>query len=324
MQEDITRPRRQQRPKAFGTYQLAWVGLAAFSLGYLCVAAAKPELLASVLPIERGSDQRLAGRAGGAGVDDQLTAMRGWMTDLRRDVAETKSAIARHEERLTAAEKALPLTTLSKTDAAAASADKLAARFANEPATQSAPPPATVVAKPAQTAKAVKTKEPPPRRSAGTQSEKKAAKGAKPQPETGFEETIAAAIKPDATPYNLRVLNSGQTSQITTGSVPASRIATPAFPPAQISRANSQPQAIEIGSAESLDALRNRWGEIRGRTPALRKLAPRYRISADGAGAPFRLLAGPFNEPGEAARACSQLKARGYSCAIGDYAGNAL
>ncbi len=324
MREDVTKARRQQPPKAFSTYQLAWVGLAAFSLGYLCVAAAKPELLASVLPIDRGTDQRLANRAGSPGVDDQLTAMHGWIKDLRQDVAETKSAIARHEERLAATEKVLPLAVQQKTDAATTSADKLAARFSNESAIPNGTPPVQAAAKPAQATKTAKSKEPTPRRSVAAPPDKKAAKGPKPQPEAGFEETIAAAIKPEANPYNLRVLNSGQTSQITTGSVPPSRTATPAFPPAQISRSNAQPQAIEIASAESLDALRNRWGEIRGRTPALRKLAPRYRITADGAGAPFRLLAGPFTEPGEAARACSQLKARGYSCALGYYTGTAL
>jgi hypothetical protein len=127
---------------------------------------------------------------------------------------------------------------------------------------------------------------------------------------------------------NLNVIN-GAASAIATGSVPAATArpapAPSSFGPAQVVLPPANPRAIEIGSGESLDSLRAKWGELTSRdTQTLGALSPRYRLSADGRAAPFTLLAGPFGNTAEANRACGALRAKGIACRVGAYAGNSL
>ena len=130
-----------------------------------------------------------------------------------------------------------------------------------------------------------------------------------------------------------KVLNAAvATSNITTGSVPQpATAAAPAagFGPAKVTAAApaaaTGPRAIVIGATDSLDSLRVRWGELTERNAEeLKALAPRYRLAADAKGAPFTLLAGPFESNADATRTCNALRAKGVACRVGDYTGSAF
>lgn len=140
--------------------------------------------------------------------------------------------------------------------------------------------------------------------------------------------TAAAAAGPNAPASgagnNVRVINP-QSAPITTGSVPETG-SIPGVPTTKAVQPAVLPRAIEIGSAESLDGLRSQWSEIAGRNgDVLGGTSARYRLSADGRPQPFTLLAGPFDTPADATRACNALKSKGVACRVGGaFAGNAF
>ena len=140
-----------------------------------------------------------------------------------------------------------------------------------------------------------------------------------------------AQAEPASLINGVRVLN-GATAPITTGSVPDAATTAPAAAtvgtmktavvPPPTPRVG--PRAVEIGSSESLEGLRAKWGDLAGRNPELGELAPRYRLTADGRQAPFTLLAGPFDTPDSATRTCDALRAKGVTCRVAAYTGNAF
>jgi hypothetical protein len=272
-------------------YLLTWVAVAAFGLGYIGVAATRPEVLGSILPLaEPGSEQGLAGRQAGD-LAEELIALRKWVHELQHDLAAARSTMQEQ-----AAHNAAIVQRL------AAAEERLGAlREVREPAAKAPPVKATRAQAPALPIQ---------------------------QPATTVAQAAQPA-EPASNTANVRILN-GAVAPIETGSVPEAKPvpAPPASTSITVTRpapAPVSPRAIEIGSADSLDSLKARWGEIAGRNAdVVGSLAPRYRLFSDGRAAPFTLLAGPFDKPEDAARTCNALRAKGVVCRVTPYGGNAL
>ncbi len=294
--------------QASNAYLLSWVAVAAGGLAYLGVAAARPDLLSIILPVlDQSAEQVIAGR-NGSDVADELATLRRWVHDLQHDVAATKSALNDQlqqsqamSQRLTIAEDRLsPVRDARSESSAKAALQRLQAR---PPA--KAEPPRAALPPSAQTA---------PQTPPQTQD---VAAVAQPQPAAG------PAVK---------VINAAPVSSIVTGSLPetpAVEAAPAGFGPAKVTPAPpapaGAPRGILIGSSESLEALRSRWGELSARNAGeLRELAPRYRLATDGRQAPFSLLAGPFGTNDDAQRTCANLRAKGVTCRVSDYSGSAF
>lgn len=274
-------------------YLLSWMAMAAFGIGYIGIASTRPDLLAGVLPLADQSTEQAYGGRNAADLADELITLRKWVNDLQHEMAATKSAVHVQAEqgralqqRLAAAEERLPPI--------------------REARAEPRPEPQAKTAVPARTARGA---------SAATAAIPSA------------PEAVETAEARPSLPSNVKVLNHTPASEITTGSVPAPAAPPPAHakapPPAP--PAAQAIRGIEIADADSLDGLRSRWQALSSQhAGALKQLEPRYRISANGAGNPFTLLAGPFPSPAEASKACAQLKASGVACKVSDYTGNGL
>ncbi len=289
MQVEASARRASQGRQASSLYLMTWVAVAAFGLGYIGVATTRPDLLGTILPLaEQQPDQANTARNSGD-LAEEMVVLRKWIHELQHELAATKSGV--YEQ--TANTSAI-LLRLS------AAEERLGAlREAREPGGKG------------PTAKV------PTRAQALVQ-----AAPAEPAQKTAQAQTWAPEVA--ATPLpNVRVVNPA-TAPITTGSVPDT--ITPGAPAAKAAPVTVSPRAIEIGSAESLDGLRTKWGEIASRNgDVLADAAPRYRLSADGRSAPFTLLAGPFETAADATRACNALRAKGVACRLGGaYGGNAF
>ena len=296
--------------QASNAYLMSWVAFAAFGLGYIGVAATRPDLLGAILPIaEPQQDQIMAGRTAGD-IADELATLRKWVNDLQHDLAAAKSSMHEQAAHTTAIVQRL-----------AAAEDRLGpireVRSEGRPTVQRLPirgqAPAPAATQPVAAAvQALPAGDPPQQRLV------------QPAPPTTPAEPAAFA-------NTMKVLNSAS-APIATGSVPDAAPATAALasPPASpmktavVTPPRSGPRAIEIGNSESLEGLRTKWGDLSGRNPELGDLAPRYRLTADGRQAPFTLLAGPFDTPDAAARTCDALKSKGVTCRVGAYTGNAF
>jgi hypothetical protein len=292
MGEEIRATKPRSRSKASTAYLYSWGVVAVCGMAYVGVAATRPDLIGSVLPLaDQTNDQTFAGRAV-ADVADELATLRKWVNDMQHELATTRSAMQEQAsqqaalvQRLSAAEERLPATREIRADG---TAKALAPRVSR----------AAQILQPAQQQQGV----------------------------------AAAAVRPPAEPAappaqvadvsNVRVINPVASSPITTGSVaqpPSGGAAAPKTPTV------GGPRGIEIAAADSLDGLRSKWGDLAGRnTDALGELAPRYRLATDGRQSPFTLVAGPFSTPADAARTCAQLKARGIVCRVSDFSGSAF
>lgn len=286
-------------------YLMSWVALAAFGLGYIGVAATRPDLLGAILPLaEPQPEQIIAGRSAGD-IADELATLRKWVHDLQHDLAAAKISLQDHAaqnttiaQRLAATEDRLATSRETRTDAAGRTTIQRPQNRAQAPA---APQPVVAAAPP------VLAGEPQQQR---------------------FTQLAAATAQTEPAVVNgVKVLN-GASAPIATGSVPDTAVPAPASamktavvapqPP------RAGPRAVEIGSSESLEGLRAKWGDLSGRNPELGDLAPRYRLTADGRQAPFTLLAGPFDTPDAATRTCDALRAKGVTCRVAPYTGNAF
>lgn len=297
MQVEASARRAAQGRQASSLYLISWVAVAAFGLGYIGVATTRPDLLGTILPLaDQQPDQASATRNAGD-LAEEMVVLRKWINELQHELAATKSGV--YEQ--TANTNAILLRL-------AAAEERLGAlREVREPTPKGA------VAK-------VLTRAQAPVQASPTPAEP-AQKTAQAQPQT---QSQAWAPEVAASPLsNVRVVNPA-TTPITTGSVPEA--ASPAAPAAKAPPPPVSPRAIEIGSAESLDGLRAKWGEIASRNAdVLADAAPRYRLAADGRAAPFTLLAGPFETPADATRACNALRAKGVACRVGGaFTGNAF
>jgi hypothetical protein len=85
------------------------------------------------------------------------------------------------------------------------------------------------------------------------------------------------------------------------------------------------PSAIDLGGFRTLASLRRAWSDTAGRNADLTKaLEPLARLRETDTGMEARLLAGPFADPTEAAKACLRLKAGGAPCAVTTYSGQPI
>lgn len=287
MQVEASARRAAPGRQASSLYLISWVAVAAFGLGYIGVATTRPDLLGTILPLaEQQPDQASATRNAGD-LAEEMVVLRKWINELQHELAATKSGVYEQTAntnaillRLTAAEERLG-----------------ALREVREPTPKGAV--AKVLTRAQAPAQAAPAPGEPAQKTAQTQT----------QTQTWAPEVAASSLP------NVRVVNPA-TTPITTGSVPEA--ASPAVPAAKAPPPPVSPRAIEIGSAESLDGLRAKWGEIASRNAdVLADAAPRYRLAADGRSAPFTLLAGPFETSADATRACNALRVKGVACRVG-------
>ena len=309
-------------------YLLSWIALAAFGVGYIGVAATRPDLLAGLIPLSDTGVEQLAGGRSAGDIADELAAMRKWINDLQHEMVATKSAVQnneRHQEalqqRMTAAEERLPPVREVGLEGAHRSA-AVAAR--QQPAKQ------VTAAKHVDT-RIAEAKAP----TAVGQSQDATATESEPT-----NSTIAPAVS--GALGGVKIINSSPASDVVTSSLspapapattPAiapsaaqSAAVTKPFSPPKVVAATETARGIEIAAAESLDGLRSQWSALSSRNAAaLQRLEPRYRIStANNSQTPFTLLAGPFANTTDAARACAQLRAGGVTCRVSDFGGNGL
>lgn len=71
---------------------------------------------------------------------------------------------------------------------------------------------------------------------------------------------------------------------------------------------------IDLGSDTSFGALRSRWDGLRRQYPELARLSPRVAARDRNGRVELRLIAGPFENAADAARACAGLLAKGTLC----------
>ncbi len=297
-----SRSHRASRPSS--AYLYSWITVATCGLAYVGVAATRPDLIAAVLPMAEPSIEQAFGSRAAADMADELATMRKWVHDMQHDLASTKSALqeqVQHNaallQRIAAAEDRLPPVREIRADAAA----KAALGRARSAAQPAVPAPAAAPAPQAQAPVALST--------------------------TQAATTQASATQAAVDGGGFKVINSQPaTTEITTGSVntaPAS-----AASPAPVPKTGAAPprqRGIEIGSADSLEGLRSRWGDISGRNgDVLAGAAPRYRIASDGRPSPFTLVAGPFGSTEDAIRTCGQLRQKGVTCRVSDFTGSAF
>ncbi len=295
MQVEAVAGRSGTGRSAANMYLTSWVAVAAFGLGYIGVAATRPDLLGAILPLaEPASDQTVAGRTSGD-LADEIASLRKWVHDLQHELAATKSTLQEQVAHSSAIVQRL----------AAAEERMGGVRDVRDPAVRT----------------------PAPR------IQGRALAPASPGADAAAKTAQATQLEPNSG-ANLKVINGGAV-QIATGSVPdvtasaagGTAATTPGFGPPRVAPATppTGPRAIEIGSGESLEALRSKWSELTGRNgDVLGDLSPRYRLAADGRSAPFTLLAGPFETPADATRTCNALRAKGLACRVGAYGGNAF
>lgn len=103
--------------------------------------------------------------------------------------------------------------------------------------------------------------------------------------------------------------------------------ATPAAPPPPAAAPvnGSGQAAIDLGGYRTLASLRRSWSDMTIRHGDLSKgLEPLARLRETDSGMEARLLAGPFADQTEAAKACLRLKAVGATCAVTTFSGQPI
>ncbi len=82
--------------------------------------------------------------------------------------------------------------------------------------------------------------------------------------------------------------------------------------------------AVDLGAESSMGALRIRWDNLKRHYPELASLSPRIAVRDDGGKIVLHLVAGPFENAADAARACASLLSRGAFCDGGLFEGQRL
>lgn len=101
----------------------------------------------------------------------------------------------------------------------------------------------------------------------------------------------------------------------------AARLDTPPLPPP----GPAETAALDLGGYRSLSILKRAWSELALRHGDLgHGMQPLARLRETDGSVEARLLAGPFVNQTEAAKACMRLKAAGVGCAVTTYIGQSL
>ncbi|MDK9695852.1 MAG: SPOR domain-containing protein [Siculibacillus sp.] len=97
---------------------------------------------------------------------------------------------------------------------------------------------------------------------------------------------------------------------------------TAAVPTASAPASGGPAVAIDLGGYRTLASLRRAWSDTTLRHTELAKgYEPLARLRETDSGMEARLLAGPFADQTEAAKACLRIKALGGPCAVSTYSG---
>jgi len=153
---------------------------------------------------------------------------------------------------------------------------------------------------------------------------------------------LETARAPEVTPEELlqarlRALEE-QLGTMATGSIPPPAPApgvTPAEPTpvrttAMTAEVDPEPPVtrtsfgIDLGSESSFGPLRIRWENLRRKYPELARLSPRISVRDNAGNVELRLIAGPFENAADAAKACASLLAKGAVCDGGLFDGQRL
>lgn len=295
MTHDARTTRQNRAAKASAAYMYSWMVVAAGSLAYVGVAMTRPDVIASILPIAETAAEQSGGGRVVADLADEIASMRKWIHDMQHELAATRGAVQEQNahtaqllQRIASAEERIAVLREARAEVPPARGAPQKAKGATQALAPETPAPA--------------------------QQQVVSAAPAGP----GGQDAARAA---SADVANVRVINPNSASApIVTGSV------APPVPAAVPKQAvQGAPRGIEIASADSLEDLRTKWGDIAGRNPdVVGDLSPRYRLSTDGRRAPFALVAGPFASTAEAAKTCAALKAKGVVCRVSDFAGSAF
>jgi hypothetical protein len=81
---------------------------------------------------------------------------------------------------------------------------------------------------------------------------------------------------------------------------------------------------VDLGSEASFGALRTRWDNLRKQYPELGRLSPRISARDKNGKVELRLIAGPFENAADAAKACASLLSKGTLCDGGLFDGQRL
>lgn len=286
---------------------LFWAVLATVALAYMAALALNPDLIA---PERRGAPSVAMATAPTpaevAPVDDEVEALRQTVVQLKAEIATMRAASPAGEDQERAvtvgtAPPAAAIVTGSLPPASRAAGDHSGA--VPEPVTLQPPvepvsPPVTEVSAP-----------PPPAAKSAS-----ARKAPDPAPAVG-----KAAGRKGATPPGTTAEPIGS---FTASVTPAAPGPTTPVSPTIISRANSY--GVQLASGPTVDTLRVSWNLLNERHKGVLKgLEPRYAVPDDPTAA-IALVAGPLTTAEEAARVCSNLRAKRITCAVVSFDGKAL
>jgi SPOR domain len=313
----------QTRPRPTGgfakLYAGLWALLAAIALAYMVTLAIQPNLLGDFVPRGSEPESNLGQRAAARFATD-IVGLRDSIGDIRRDVTTLRSVVSAGEargrdlaERIAAVEERTKPAVVAEASA-----------------------PAAIVPAPKSVAQ----------RQAELRAQRAAEKTAAAAAQAAKTAAITEAAQAAPAPVNVTVLNApaaAPANPIATGSLqlpPAQGVPAPpppaatapvvaatvaAFGPGAVKAATppAGPVGVELASGPSLEVLRLNWSLLADRHGAsLKSLEPRYTTAGDGQ--PYQLVAGPINTPEEAARVCSQLRAKKVNCRVTGFGGNAL
>jgi hypothetical protein len=115
-----------------------------------------------------------------------------------------------------------------------------------------------------------------------------------------------------------KVINNAQASgarSIETGSIERKNKAA----------APKTPVGVLVATGSSIDALRLNWTILTDRHgQTIRNLRPRYVIKGSGAARSYGLVVGPVASTAKAQNLCKELTAKGQTCTVSKFQGNAL
>lgn len=327
---------------------IAWGVLATAALGYLTLAALRPDMIAAYVPSapKPGTAEPNEGQRATTGAVAELTQIRDSVTQLQTDIGQLKSdvaetssqnkelsarlaALAEQSSKVAAVSGAMsaPSTVPSaQTDnpvavaAAAAAAPLPPAELRLEPVPVNGPVASKPIAQQAATIVATQAI------AAASMTPKAPAAPTAPDALPKAAEMIVLNAPPAAVPPKPIAAGSAPPAKsLETGSVKAADAAAPFAVPVT-AKAPAKPVGLQIASAPSLDALRLSWSLLsETHADSLKNLEPRYSTGVDANGLTYNLMAGPVKSAADAKKMCKALTAKAIACkVVGEFSGEAL
>lgn len=320
----VAEHRAKPRKRSKQAYVTVWATLGTIAFAYMTASTVMPELVGEVIPIAQRES------------DDQTRRMAAEVEAMRQEVAKLRRELATSRTELAAAPKLDAPLPAPQPPMLPPVGPQLALPPIPTPTDQAAAPSGL---SPRIIAKAAERNQKAPPSAAARDI---AAAGAKLSEPADAPKTQAAAQSGQGTwtsqppvllngaPTTDETQNPIITGSVTTDDARAARAAPPVDPRQAPAKAPAAPVVkgpvgIEIGGADSIEALRLSWTVMNDQNgPVLGRLSPRYRLNTTGSGEPLALVAGPIATPEEATRICATLKAKGVRCKVGGYSGERL